>query len=78
MCINRMSNSNVFRLQGSWLTPSELFTPVYGQAVARYILRQHAKRDATAPLCIAEIGAGQGTLAADILVRIGKKAQRGA
>ncbi|EIE25916.1 DUF185-domain-containing protein [Coccomyxa subellipsoidea C-169] len=52
----------------SWLTPSEIFTPYYGQSIANFILDKHsqmAKPDT--PLRIFEIGGGTGTLARDIL-----------
>ena len=50
--------------QVSWLTPSELFSPHWGQAVARCILSSHTGPQ---PLSIVEIGAGSGTQARDIL-----------
>ncbi|CAL1714209.1 unnamed protein product [Somion occarium] len=51
-----------------WHTPTELFQPFYGQAVARclvseYLLKYFPYED----LVIYEIGAGNGTLALDIL-----------
>ena len=60
-CSNEQSNLD---LQVSWLTPSELFSPHWGQAVARCILAQHS---GSQPLRIVEIGAGSGTQARDIL-----------
>ena len=51
-------------MQVSWLTPSELFSPYWGQAVARCIL---GARSSCQPLRIFEIGAGSGTQARDIL-----------
>lgn len=56
-------------MQTSWLTPVELFKPWYGEAIARFIVRQHMRQRPDDPLRIAELGGGQGTLAADILVR---------
>ncbi|GAA6062918.1 hypothetical protein JCM10212_007149 [Sporobolomyces blumeae] len=51
-----------------WHTPTELFKPWYGRALARYLLDTHEKGpDAAGPLIIYEIGAGNGTLMADIL-----------
>lgn len=44
-------------VQASWLTPSEIFTPYYGQSIANFILDKHsqmAKPDT--PLRIFEIG----------------------
>ncbi|KAI0047845.1 DUF185-domain-containing protein [Auriscalpium vulgare] len=51
-----------------WHTPTELFKPYYGQAIARclvseYLLKYFPYED----LVIYEIGAGNGTLALDIL-----------
>ena len=50
----------------SWLTPSEIFTPHYGHAVASHILQEH-KKAGGGDLRIYELGAGTGTLALDIL-----------
>lgn len=52
--------------QVSWLTPSEIFTPHYGKAIASHILEVHRKEGQKA-LQIFELGAGTGTLALDIL-----------
>ena len=52
--------------QVSWLTPSEIFTPYYGQAVASQILQEHRK-DSTNSLQIFELGGGTGTMALDIM-----------
>jgi len=52
----------------AWITPSEVFTPVYGAAIASYILQRHAERGGAAPLRIVEVGGGNGTLAKDVLV----------
>ncbi|KAJ2726152.1 hypothetical protein GGI07_000791 [Coemansia sp. Benny D115] len=54
-----------------WHTPTELFKPWYGRAVARHIVNQH-KADCIArgtddPLVIYEMGGGNGTLMADII-----------
>lgn len=54
-----------------WHTPSELFSPHYGSALARYIVAQHTK-NADQPLEIYETGAGNGTLMLDILNYISK------
>lgn len=55
-------------LQASWLTPSEIFTPFYGQAVANFILDKHNQMaEPGERLGIIEIGGGTGTLARDIL-----------
>ncbi|KAL3899503.1 MAG: hypothetical protein SGCHY_002008 [Lobulomycetales sp.] len=50
-----------------WHTPTELFTPHYGHAVARYILKQYKQDPRGSPLLIYEIGAGNGTLMCNIL-----------
>lgn len=47
-----------------WHTPTELFQPYYGEAVARYILSHHNINE---PLVIYEMGAGNGTLMDNIL-----------
>lgn len=47
-----------------WHTPSELFHPFYGQALARYML---SLLKSTEDLVIWETGAGNGTLMIDIL-----------
>ena len=59
-------------MQTSWLTPSEIFTPFYGQAIANFVLDKHAQMTASSsfaaePLRVFEIGGGTGTLARDIL-----------
>ena len=49
-----------------WHTPSELFKPFYGRAIANFIL--HKKHDKSRiPLIIYEIGPGNGTMAENIL-----------
>lgn len=53
-------------LQVAWITPSELFSPAYGQGIAACISQHHASRPSS-PLDIVEIGGGNGTLAADIM-----------
>ncbi|KAJ3075947.1 hypothetical protein HDU99_001444 [Rhizoclosmatium hyalinum] len=51
-----------------WHTPTELFKPHYGNALANYIIKQHNTSETPAkPLKIYEIGAGNGTLARNIL-----------
>ncbi|CAI7766822.1 unnamed protein product [Closterium sp. NIES-53] len=55
----------------SWFTPSELFQPWYGYAVADFILSTHPP---TKPLKIYEVGGGGGTLARNILDRLQAKA----
>lgn len=47
----------------AWLTPAELFAPWYSYALATLMLERH---DASVPLRIVEIGAGNGTNAAYI------------
>lgn len=53
-------------LQVAWLTPCEIFTPLYGQAVAKYLLAD-CNRHARNRIDILEIGGGTGILAKDIL-----------
>lgn len=49
-------------------TPTELFKPHYGQAIARYILHQYRSHYFPhTDLCIYEIGGGNGTLMSNIL-----------
>ncbi|CAI5967903.1 unnamed protein product [Closterium sp. NIES-64] len=55
----------------SWFTPSELFQPWYGYAVADFILSSHSP---TKPLKMYEVGGGGGTLARNILDRLQAKA----
>lgn len=50
-----------------WHTPSELFTPYYGKALARHILDQYDQNGKSKDLIIYETGAGNGTLMVDIL-----------
>lgn len=56
-------------MQVAWITPSELFTPAYGGAIGAFILQRHAAIGGGQPLRIVEVGGGNGTLAADVLVR---------
>ena len=56
-------------LKVAWLTPAEIFSPVYGGAIAALIREQHRLRAPGRKLNIVEIGGGTGTLAADILAR---------
>ena len=51
----------------AWLTPSELFSPHYGRAVAAWVLEHHAGNVESGELAFVEVGAGRGTLAADVL-----------
>lgn len=63
---------------GAWLTPSELFSPHYGRAVAAFILAHHAAhRPPGSPLHIVEVGSGRGTLARDVLDAVRKEEQAG-
>ena len=72
--------SRLYRaLSVSWLTPSELFSPHYGRAVARFVAEDAKARakakppsllkkgDAGPKIRVVEVGAGRGTLAADFL-----------
>ena len=55
-------------MQASWLTPSEIFTPYYGRAIANLILDKHSQMaEPGSKLSIVEIGGGTGTLARDVL-----------
>ena len=49
-----------------WHTPTELFQPFFGRALANYILKVHTPSEHE-PLIIYEIGTGNGTLMLDIL-----------
>lgn len=51
----------------AWHTPSELFSPHYGQAIVHWIL---GVWDEASPLRIYEIGPGNGTLAHDIITEL--------
>ena len=52
----------------AWLTPSEMFTPYYGTAVAKSIVERHKNTyPAGTPLQMVEVGGGNGTCACDIL-----------
>ena len=55
-------------MQTSWLTPSEIFTPYYGKAIANFILDKHSQMaEPGSTLNILEVGGGTGTLARDVL-----------
>lgn len=56
-------------LKMAWLTPAEIFSPVYGAAVATFICEQHRPHTHGEGLNIMEVGGGTGTLAVDILAR---------
>ncbi|GHP08471.1 hypothetical protein PPROV_000720900 [Pycnococcus provasolii] len=56
------------KLNTAWLTPSELFQPHYGRAVAEHVLKRHLVPGA--PLRIFEVGAGNGTAARDVLSHV--------
>ena len=68
------------QLASQWLTPVEIFRPHYANAIARYILEQHAcgqldssrtgDDDSDSDLTIYELGGGTGTCAANILAHI--------
>ena len=62
------------QLASQWLTPVEIFRPHYANAIARYILEQHAcgqlDSDSERDLTIYELGGGTGTCAANILAHI--------
>ena len=51
-------------LPPSWHTPSELFRPIYGHAIARFLLHRLLPQ---LPLVIYELGPGTGSLAEGIL-----------
>ena len=51
----------------SWLTPSEIFSPYYGGALAECILSDYIRSGKSEPLQIYELGAGTGTVARDML-----------
>lgn len=56
-----------------WHTPTELFKPYYGFAIAEYILSEHLKRNSGKPLIIYEMGAGNGTMMRNIMQYVQKK-----
>lgn len=53
--------------QVSWLTPSEIFSPYYGRALAQCIVTDHVSTQTACGLQVYELGAGTGTVAKDIL-----------
>lgn len=53
-----------------WHTPTELFSPYYGEAIARYLLENNKGEE----LVIYEMGAGNGTLMCNILSYIKREA----
>jgi len=55
---------------GKFITPSELFRPWYGRALANWVLSHHDERD---PLLVYEIGAGNGSTAEDFLRHLKEK-----
>ena len=64
----------IYRKAGvSWLTPAEIFQPHVGEAIARFVVRNHLgetdedKDGEQDHLRICEIGGGNGTLAADVM-----------
>jgi len=52
-----------------WHTPSELFKPWYGQAIANYMVARHLQdlKKSAEPLVVYEVGPGNGSLAKSIL-----------
>eukprot|EP00210_Caulerpa_lentillifera_P005922 g5662.t1 len=62
------------RVPGSWLTPVEIFSPWYGNAIADFIIKRAKDEEMEdRSLEIFEIGGGSGTCMADILNRIKTK-----
>ena len=66
--------NEIYRKAGvSWLTPAEIFQPHVGEAIARFVVRNHLretdedKEGDQDHLRICEIGGGNGTLAADVM-----------
>lgn len=57
-----------------WHTPTELFKPLYGYAIAKYILKEHGS--SKSPLVIYEMGAGNGTMMCNILTYIQENAPK--
>lgn len=60
------STSNSVQRQ-VWHTPTELFRPYYGEAIAAYVVKRHKAEGASHPLLIYEIGGGNGTLMNNVL-----------
>ena len=56
-----------------WHTPSELFSPIYGQLMANYVIEQYEKRCKHKNCTILEVGAGNATMMNDILDFIQRK-----
>eukprot|EP00834_Sanchytrium_tribonematis_P006786 NODE_536_length_6333_cov_0.998877.p1 type:complete len:439 gc:universal NODE_536_length_6333_cov_0.998877:4877-3561(-) len=50
-----------------WHTPSELFSPIYGQIMANYIIEQSQNCGTNENFTVLEVGPGNGTLMNDIL-----------
>ena len=59
------------RLGCAWLTPSELFQPMYGAALAAYVLKA-AEEDGSLQggLRVIEVGPGTGTAARDFMLHV--------
>lgn len=54
-----------------WHTPTELFRPYYGEAIARYLVESHnLTKNPSHDLIVYEMGAGNGTLMLNILDHI--------
>ncbi|KAJ3351039.1 hypothetical protein GGF32_004470 [Allomyces javanicus] len=50
-----------------WHTPTELFKPYFGYAVAKHVLDAYRAEGNSGPLVVYEVGGGNGTLMANIL-----------
>ena len=55
-----------------WHTPTELFNPHYGNAIAKYMIHTYKRSFPKEPLIIYEMGTGNGTLMMNILSFIQK------
>eukprot|EP00835_Amoeboradix_gromovi_P004132 NODE_305_length_11349_cov_0.358222.p3 type:complete len:438 gc:universal NODE_305_length_11349_cov_0.358222:180-1493(+) len=67
-----MNKNDVFKQLPSlntnlWHTPSELFSSIYGQIMANYVIEQYQNKADNKSCTILEVGAGNGTLMEDLL-----------
>ena len=68
LCYANFLSASNWCLQTAWLTPTEIFTPYWGEAIAKYMHEQTSMVDRKlSQLDIVEVGGGTGTLARDIL-----------
>jgi hypothetical protein len=63
---------NQIHFDSVWHTPCEIFRPIYGQGIARYVLERFAERYPE-EFVIYEIGPGNGSLCKDVLDQLQKE-----